>query len=99
MRRIWIAATLFSLAIAGPICAGSAETTPGPASNPTAADAKKDPMVCHSATPTTGSRLGGHRICKKASEWRDQAEQSAAAVRNVELQALQVNCTPAMSGC
>lgn len=98
MRRVWIAATVLGLSLAGPLAAGSAEPAAAPASTPAAAPAKGDPMVCHAAAATTGSRLGGHKICKRASEWRDQADQSAELVRATQTQSLQSTCTPAFGG-
>jgi hypothetical protein len=33
----------------------------------------EDKMVCKTETPT-GSRLGGHRVCMKKSDWQAQAQ-------------------------
>lgn len=44
-----------------------------------------DKIVCKTEE-TTGTRLGGHRVCATESEWREQAEQTQAAVQKIEQQ-------------
>jgi len=44
-----------------------------------------DKIVCKSEE-TTGTRLGAHRVCATEREWREQAEQTQAAVRKIQQQ-------------
>lgn len=44
-----------------------------------------DKIVCKTEE-TTGTRLGGHRVCATETEWRELAEQTQAAVQKIEQQ-------------
>jgi hypothetical protein len=44
-----------------------------------------DKIICKTEE-TTGTRLGAHRVCATASEWRELAEQTQAAVQKIEQQ-------------
>lgn len=93
MRGVFVLGALFSLALVGQSAADSATATSG-----VSAPEKKDPIVCHQTAATTGSRLGGHRVCMKASEWQKQQEADRAALQSMQQQSTQSNCTPTLAG-
>jgi hypothetical protein len=52
------------------------------------AQAKRNPadkVICKTEE-TTGTRLGGHKVCATEQEWRELAEQTQAAVQKLEQQ-------------
>jgi|tagenome__1003787_1003787.scaffolds.fasta_scaffold20980733_2 hypothetical protein len=44
-----------------------------------------DKVICKTEE-TTGTRLGGHRVCATEHEWRELAEQTQAAVQKIQQQ-------------
>ena len=93
MRSVFVLGALFSLALVGQSAADSTATT-----GASAAPEKKDPIICHQSGATTGSRLGGHRVCMKASEWQKQQDEDRQALQALQQQSNQSNCTPALAG-
>jgi hypothetical protein len=62
--------------------------SPGQTAGQSQAQAKPnavDKIVCKTEE-TTGTRLGAHRVCATEREWREQAEQTQAAVQKIEQQ-------------
>ena len=89
-----LAATLIVLT-AGPSLADPAQNTPGAApsaSSTTTATSARDPnkMICKSEIPT-GSRLGGHKVCRTRAEWADIARDAKDQLDNVSIHADQMN--------
>lgn len=74
------------------VAAGSAYA--GDASN---MDANKDPVICKTTPPPTGTRLGGRRICMKASQWKEQRQRAQDSLSNSQNHS-QINGVPSSIG-
>jgi hypothetical protein len=72
-----VCVTVVAMSSAG---AAFAQATTAPASADTAATTAaapdNDEMICESQAPTTGSLLGGQRICKTRKQWHDEQAQT-----------------------
>jgi hypothetical protein len=91
-----VAALMLALSLAAPSLADPGQNTPGvaPSSTTTASttDSAHDPnkIICHTEVPT-GSRLGGHKVCRTRAEWADIARDAKDQLDSVSIHADQMN--------
>jgi hypothetical protein len=74
-----------------PTSANSPVTAPQPAAQPqttapqtAAVDPEADEVVCRHEAPPTGTRLGGHTVCHKRSEWQAMEADSQKTLNNLQ---------------
>lgn len=75
------------LSVAAAIAAGAARAEPArtpPDDGGATATPDKDPIVCRTLPPPTGSRLGQRRICQKQSVWDQLQKDSQDAVNKTQ---------------
>jgi hypothetical protein len=82
MSRFVVLSVLIVLA-ASAVAQSSSQTT---AQNPTQPKPNTADKIICKTEETTGTRLGGHRVCATEAEWRDLAQQTQAAVQKIEQQ-------------
>jgi hypothetical protein len=61
-----------------------------------------DPMICKYHAATTGSRLGGSKVCLKRSQWEDNQRAAREVLDNSIRGSATTNCTPTLGnggGC
>jgi hypothetical protein len=88
-------AAALTVLTAGPSLADPAQNTTAaapPASSTTSANSAHDPnkMICKSEI-ATGSRLGGHKVCRTRAEWADIARDARDQLDNVNIRSDQMN--------
>ena len=62
--------------------------TPGTPA-PTASAEDPDEVICRMEDPPTGSRLGGHHVCRKRSVWEQMAKDAQKTLGNIETHGLE----------
>jgi hypothetical protein len=87
-------APVFILLAAAPVAADTTAPPPTPAAQGAKAN-PLDKMICKTED-TLGTRLGAHRVCATAREWKDQEDENRQATQS--MQGVGAGCSERASG-